>query len=386
MRQRVKPWTRWHGGILVPSMSGVGLVESGGGEPGDLVHGEEFVIRGSNFGSKSPVAPLVWDNCSHGQAASARWSAVFPTDAGANLNMAYRVPGTGNLPSVALPHGNISAVLAGSHYTNGTDGGYNVGLSRGIGYAAGKPVYCRYLLRNSSGFFYDNESNENYKIWHWDQGAGPYSSSTDGYIEVKGFTSANSNPYYKYNSGYHLVSPDGLGNTASGWQAQVSGGTIGNAWVEHRWFWVMDKGSGGACYLLVNNTNASGGQRPNSGSIRVPGVTIGKMAFAYHGQTIPSGGSTHYAQIGGYARYNSAGSSFRMFADIYMDDTWSRVELANSATYDSATIIEPQPPKAWSGSEITCTCNKGRLSSGTVHVFVFDSSNSRQYLGTLTMA
>ena len=26
MRQRVKPWTRWHGGILVPSMSGVGTV------------------------------------------------------------------------------------------------------------------------------------------------------------------------------------------------------------------------------------------------------------------------------------------------------------------------------------------------------------------------
>jgi hypothetical protein len=258
-------------------------------------------------------------------------------------------------------------------------------MSFPVTFSEGAPVFCRYLFRNSTGYYYDSGS-ENYKIWHWDQVSSPYGSSTDGYVEFKDFTSASSTPSYKYNSGYHMVSPDELGNTASTYHGGVTASTPGNQWTEHKWYWLLDRNNGGACYVVTNNATAwSGGTRPTSGNVRVQNVTLGKMAFYYHGQTVPSSGSTIYGQIGGFSRYNDNGTSFRMFADIYVDTTWSRVELANNATYDSATITEPQPPTSWSSTSITCTCNKGRLSSGTVHAFVFDSANARQYIGPLTI-
>ena len=355
---------------------------------GSLVHGQSFTVTGTGFGTKSPAAPLLWDNCSHGQPTSARYSATFPSSAGAGLNMDYYVPGTGSVPSVALPHANITRVLAGVQRDNGPDGGWNTGFSRGVSYVQDKPFYCYYLTRNSPSYFYDS-SAENYKIWHWDEGAGPYATITDGYAEVKNFTSANSNPAYKRGTGtYNMQEPDVLGNGGTQYMGVASGATLGNKWISHEWFWGCSKTSSGFAYLIADNASTSlGGSavKPTSGNVRLQNVAISKMAFWYHGLTIPSGGSTHYAQVGGYARYNTGTGSWRMYADVYMDDTWSRVVATDSATYDSSTIVVPQPPTAWSGTSITCTCNKGRLSSGTVHLWVFDSNNARQYIGPRTM-
>lgn len=76
MRQRVKPWTRWRGGLLVPSQVGTGFVEAGSTQnvagsgaflaeiaasfngSGNVGHaGTTITITGSSFGTKSTVAP-----------------------------------------------------------------------------------------------------------------------------------------------------------------------------------------------------------------------------------------------------------------------------------------------------------------------------------------
>jgi hypothetical protein len=74
-------------------------------------------------------------------------------------------------------------------------------------------------------------------------------------------------------------------------------------------------------------------------------------------------------------------NNWRFFADIYVDTTYSRVILANSANYENATITEPQIPSQWSANSITVTANLGRLTGNTAYLFVFDADNNHNDVG-----
>ena len=74
--------------------------------------------------------------------------------------------------------------------------------------------------------------------------------------------------------------------------------------------------------------------------------------------------------------------AFRYFDDLYVDTTWSRVVLADSADYSAASVVEPQIPSAWSDASITAQANLGRLTCpATAYLFVFDASGSRNAEG-----
>jgi len=75
--------------------------------------------------------------------------------------------------------------------------------------------------------------------------------------------------------------------------------------------------------------------------------------------------------------------AFRYFDDIYIDTTWSRVVLADNADYDSATVVEPQIPFAWSGDSISATANFGALTGDTVYLFIFDADGNHNDEGYL---
>ncbi|HWB80040.1 MAG TPA: hypothetical protein VG755_33980, partial [Nannocystaceae bacterium] len=52
--------------------------DDGSGTGGDaLVHGEPYVVAGA-FLAKPMAAPLVWDDCSHGDDPLDRWTTVYP--------------------------------------------------------------------------------------------------------------------------------------------------------------------------------------------------------------------------------------------------------------------------------------------------------------------
>ncbi len=75
-------------------------------------------------------------------------------------------------------------------------------------------------------------------------------------------------------------------------------------------------------------------------------------------------------------------NAFRYFDDIYIDDTFARVMLANSQNYSNATIIEPQIPFAWSDNSISVTVNLGKFNdSGIANLFVFDADNNYNEVG-----
>lgn len=64
------------------------------------------------------------------------------------------------------------------------------------------------------------------------------------------------------------------------------------------------------------------------------------------------------------------------FKDVYIDNTWARVVVADNATYASATSTEIQIPVTWSDTGITIEVNQGAFANFTgKYVFVFNSQN-----------
>ncbi len=103
------------------------------------------------------------------------------------------------------------------------------------------------------------------------------------------------------------------------------------------------------------------------------------------------GGYSNMFTVGGYYRwaydisdiytYYGGVNCYRFFDDIYIDNTWSRVILANNSNYENATITEPQIPTAWSTNSITITVNLGKLTGNSAYLFVFDIDNNCNPIG-----
>ncbi len=62
--------------------------------------------------------------------------------------------------------------------------------------------------------------------------------------------------------------------------------------------------------------------------------------------------------------------------DIYIDDSWARVEIGNNSSYDSCTHREMQIPTAWNATSITVDVNTGSLPNGTYYIFVVDNDGA----------
>jgi hypothetical protein len=65
------------------------------------------------------------------------------------------------------------------------------------------------------------------------------------------------------------------------------------------------------------------------------------------------------------------------FDDIYIDNTWARVEIGNASTYSACTKREIQPAVRWSDSSIDITLNQGSFSTlNGLFLFVVDSNGN----------
>lgn len=63
--------------------------------------------------------------------------------------------------------------------------------------------------------------------------------------------------------------------------------------------------------------------------------------------------------------------------DVYLDNTWARVMIGNSSTWDGCTQKEPQIPSAWNSTNVAVTVNTGAFSTGqTVYLYVIDANGS----------
>jgi hypothetical protein len=68
---------------------------------------------------------------------------------------------------------------------------------------------------------------------------------------------------------------------------------------------------------------------------------------------------------------------YAYYSDIYVDNTWSRVELGDASTYSACTHREIQVPTAWNSGSISAKVVQGSFTSGqTAYLFVTDASGN----------
>lgn len=85
--------------------------------------------------------------------------------------------------------------------------------------------------------------------------------------------------------------------------------------------------------------------------------------------------------IGWDANAAISGTEIR-FTDYYIDTSFQRFELGDSATYSSCTVKEPCPASSWATDSVAISLNLGGHSSiSGKHLFFLDATNSATYVG-----
>lgn len=367
-----------------------------------VTHGDTLVIydSGSGFGSKSPAAPLLWDDCDgetvdtapdssanaysqvgysdympiavrNGEAVPEAWQMKY-------RGFPYTPTGeSGPLSTITAPHSHSTQCLSGGHYYLVTMDGLNPARDVGV------------TIPTASGI--GNFSSHWYAHWYyrvnsdWPEcGSSPNHKTTSVQSDIAmygGATYENDFSYFNYGNTttpcldsealrYRHSGDIGTCDDLNGDGTYNTFGNAKNAW--QRW------------EEIVINHATNGGRVAKVNNSTVWSCTSGGTWFTNtHGQGIGS------FSIGGYFRLNvdppvggeQSSDAHRLYDDIYVDDTLSRVVLANNATYDSATIVEPQIPSAWATGEITVKVNQGVIPDGTAYLFVFDSDNATNVTG-----
>lgn len=328
-----------------------------------LVHGEEFVVTGSGFGTKSGHDHR-WDDAS-GDQLTDTWDYAWPYQAASSQNIAYRTPevlGRG----VALPHNNITRYICGCHAANQLFGGRNVLL--GVDFPRANNLYSRWewYARLDPAWKLVSQY-DNHKFYGIAQGSGsPYSGGSDGkqnwYLEFRG---AGDFP----NAFQWHVNDDAEGVGISKW-GNLSG-AYGGEQPDPRTQWVKRS-------ILMRWHSSSSGLLYAEANYEVMFNDIRK--------TDGYAGTARSEAIEGYSGGPHV-DNWRYMADIYYDrgPNDAALYLTNNAIWAASTIKEIQPWSSWSDSSITCRVNKGQLSSGAVHVHLRSIVNGHQYLGTRTV-
>ena len=78
-----------------------------------------------------------------------------------------------------------------------------------------------------------------------------------------------------------------------------------------------------------------------------------------------------------YANNDESGDFELYLDDLYIDDTLSRVEIGNNSVFEDCTHREIQIPTAWAADEITVTVNQGSFAAAdTAYLFVVDADGA----------
>lgn len=322
-----------------------------------IQHKQTLTISGSRFGEKEPAAPLIWDN-GEGKTINTpsavtnegKWSEKSPYSNANHVDwrMQYR-----SIPyrTVPGPHSRSSTYLAGGHYRKPNDNADCV------------------LVTIDNG----SHANEWYAIWYvkldpkWPTPAGHGNNYKDFCCQDAPGAYAGPGFYTGCTRCIHSRTADIQLNIHGKMCFDIADA---DPTPSEYWDWrhqeVLLRFNPGSFTKKTDNTHISY-DKSCEGNLSTTASGIRSLT------------------IGGFARNTSDmgpgtghNDMYRYFDDLYVDTTWSRVILANSANYDNATIIEPQIPSAWSDGSITVKVNAGRLGDGgTAYLFVFDDDNRR---------
>lgn len=80
----------------------------------------------------------------------------------------------------------------------------------------------------------------------------------------------------------------------------------------------------------------------------------------YHGSWFPGNSDTFISTL--------------YYDNIYIDNSWARVEIGDQPTYDASTHREIQIPSVWSDGSVTVAVNRGSFNDGLAYLYVVDEN------------
>lgn len=355
---------------------------------GSLQHRATLTISGTGFGTKSPAAPLLWDDGEHGQPVSARWGQWAPSASGASYNMDYRTQAPGR--SMPQAHSRSTRFASGGGYglnggvANGSNTGWNVILFKNFG----KPSE-RWFSSWYAGYdpdYYDavqtKSSRGGNKLYLWQDNAGFYAGAgtgssyayTNSYWEGSSWTdpAGRWRPENNWQFGY---GHNGIGTGGNGDNDFSNGQHGGSSWPPGTWKHIQVLARANASGQPVSWINVIYDHEVQYDKDRA-GMPVGDSNGWVWGDFINF--PVYGIGIGGHTDYNQGSNHpgfWRYFDDIYIDNTFARVVLGNASTYDGSAIREMQIPSAWSNTSITVTVNLGRLGTSS-YLYVFDADGN----------
>ena len=335
---------------------------------GSFAHKGTVIIFGTNFGTKSPAAPLLWDDAEDRALNDPEAVTNFgyvdvwpkpttPDDYMWNYRAhPYTNPHLGAQPMPGA-HSSSNNYLAAGAYQEPVNSARNLCL----------------------GAYYPSGSNTWYAIWYVRLDNNTWPTSPGAHPNYKCWNLESNNGYHAGNHLYEGCTScihnrsDPVGIGLNGYvcnesHADAAAPSEINQWIHQE--------------VIFRNTNQllRDTKYDNSTSpVRMHDKSCSGTALGWTPKAFFFGGfNRHDANDNG--GYTHSGM-WRYFDDIYADITWSRVMLGNNQTYDNCTIIEPQIPLSWNDT-ITITVNRGALAPCETHyLFVFDADNNHNMVG-----
>lgn len=330
-----------------------------------ITHNGNITITGSGFGIKKSPRPLVWDNAS-GAKVSLLWDGYYPSSApNPSFNLHYTQP----IRGVPLPDHHVSSYLAGAHGNKaGAAGGWNVMLWKHVPVTTYPSfVYASWYQAADPAWVFGTgqPTDNNYKAFDYAGAGDPYSNPNWAVQYGPPHPdSAKDHPQWLIDTGNSLVMPDSNGH-ATWWNV---GKSPMAGWARVEVALRLSPNSDGYIKLWED------------GDLKVDfaGPTEPAKGVPY-----PWSGTMRSVSIGGYSRGDggvgsgSEPKNWRYFSEIYLDDTLSRVVLANQPNLKSATVIEPQIPTSWGDGSITLSVNLGKFTDQQyAYLIVVDSNGN----------
>ncbi|MDA8363355.1 MAG: hypothetical protein M0Z84_05935 [Gammaproteobacteria bacterium] len=343
-------------------------VITGVAAPGGLMNGATLTITGSGFGTKTPAAPYLWADFGEGNINPSplgqdhSWSAI--------QNMVYSAAGgPDNGPyAQGTPQSG-----SGVYWTLMLSPPYN--SSTGVWGFTWNDLSAKYYVFREMRKNFDVVSPTyiNWKPFRMGvQGAGPdwYFASSNGNILVENLLNA----------------PNGESNAyAATYVNGASGGTQTNPSVLegpiNQWFTDEIAYQVNSCYTCADGAmqwwvnGALVGQEPINMVWTNWTLTLRDSA---------TGEDMTNMSIQGVADNDASFPDTNTFglADIYVDNTWSRVMIGNASTWSQSTAHDIEIPTAWSGTSISVVLHNSSLPSfSNAYLYVFDSNGNVNQAG-----
>lgn len=304
------------------------------GVSGTVSENSTLTITGSGFGTKSPAAPLLWDNFDSGTS-------------GGNLGGSWQAMTSIPLKySSTTPYGG-NGLSAWNRVQYGNDHAQKFSSARrSVGQHTS--LYFSCMSRHIGPSVKDSAGNRVYKNGRINQDYDLRTGDILGYASPHMTAISDGYIFYRVNG-------------TSTYPTVRSFPDIGNAeWRRHQIF-----RSPSLIFGHVHQTRHD--YTGSFGSPNLSLILLGTMLDA------PLPGETHDMYID----------------DVYVDNTQARVELCTGSTWSNRGACDPQIPfGTWSDTSLTVKVNQGKyVNNQTVYIYVVNSSGTVQSYGSsLTVA